>query len=118
MCAGKAGPRSRSGSRKGPNGHYLHSGPAHALAQASQTHAPTTGTFTKGLVHARPWTGQLNLNVNVTNLEDTRVLPPIRPNFCGNGNLEVGQVYLSSFQDFQSLQIVQALHTGLLYKLL
>lgn len=92
--------------------------PAHALALAFQMHGSTMGTFTKGLVYARHWTGQLNLNVNVTNLEDTRVLPLIRLDFCGNGNLEVGQVYLSSFQDFQSLQNVQALHIRLLYKLL
>lgn len=64
--------------------------PAHALALAFQMHGCTMGTFTKGLVYARHWTGQLNLNVNVTNLEDTHVLPLIRLDFCGNENLKVG----------------------------
>lgn len=56
-----------------------------------------------GLCQALDW----DLNANITDLEDTLLLL-IRLNFC-NGNLEVGQFYLTSFQDFQSLQNVQAL---------
>lgn len=89
--------------------------PAHALPSlVFQMHGSTMGTFTQGLVYVRHWTGHWNLTVNGANLEDTRVLPLIRLDNCGNGNLEVGQVYLCSFQDFPSLQNVQALHIGLL----
>lgn len=69
-----------------------------------------------GNVYQRPGPCQAvdwDLNANITHLED-KMLLLIRLNFFCNGNLEVGQFYLTSFQDFQSLQNVQALQVGLL----
>lgn len=70
----KSQQRSQSGSRQGPNCHYLHLSSCMGVI----TGFPDAGTdplreptFTEGLLCVRPWAGHLNLNVNVAHLEDT-----------------------------------------------